>query len=100
MALRRTRDGFAVDPVKPKGVDRPWSPAMAGDTEAETILVTPSRRRVPLMRRQRKPIGRPRIDCRSRSRQNLRRSWYRHVFALPAKLQLGKGKRRSTSGVS
>jgi competence protein ComEC len=40
MALRRTRDGFAVDPVKPKGVDRPWSPAMAGNTEAETILVT------------------------------------------------------------
>ena len=30
MALRRTRDGFAVDAVKPKGVDRPWSPAVAG----------------------------------------------------------------------
>jgi competence protein ComEC len=38
MALRRTRDGFAVDAVRPKGVDRPWSPAVAGDTEAETIL--------------------------------------------------------------
>ena len=40
MALRRTRDGFAVDAVKPKGVDRPWSPAVAGgDAEAETSLM-------------------------------------------------------------
>jgi competence protein ComEC len=38
MALRRTRGGFAVDAVRPKGVDRPWSPAIAGDTEAETTL--------------------------------------------------------------
>src|ERR1700716_835530 len=38
MALRRTRDGFAVDAVKPKGIDRPWSPATAGDTEAEPNL--------------------------------------------------------------
>ena len=29
-ALRRTRDGFAVDAVRPRGVDRPWSPAVAG----------------------------------------------------------------------
>ncbi|HXL30296.1 MAG TPA: competence protein ComEC, partial [Bradyrhizobium sp.] len=40
MALRRTATGFAVDAVKPKGVDRPWSPAMAGDIEAETNLMT------------------------------------------------------------
>jgi competence protein ComEC len=40
MALRRTRDRFAVDAVKPKGVDRPWSPATAGDTEAEPNLAT------------------------------------------------------------
>ena len=40
MALRRTRDGFAVDAVRPKGVDRPWSPAVAGGIEAETNLVT------------------------------------------------------------
>ena len=40
MTLRRTRDGFAVDAVRPKGVDRPWSPAVAGDTEAETNLMT------------------------------------------------------------
>jgi competence protein ComEC len=39
LALRRTRDGFAVDAVKPKGVDRPWSKGSAGDAEAaETIL--------------------------------------------------------------
>src|SRR5882724_1215806 len=40
MALRRTATGFAVDAVKPKGVDRPWSPAVAGDIEAETNLMT------------------------------------------------------------
>jgi competence protein ComEC len=39
MALRRTRDGFAVDAVKPKGVDRPWSPAVGGDVEGETNFV-------------------------------------------------------------
>jgi competence protein ComEC len=40
MMLRRSRDGFAVDAVKPRAVDRPWSPAAAGDTEAETNLAT------------------------------------------------------------
>jgi competence protein ComEC len=40
MALRRNRDGYAVDAVKPKGIDRPWSPATAGDTEAELNLAT------------------------------------------------------------
>ena len=40
MALRRSRDGFTVDAVKPKGVDRPWSPAVSGgDAESETSLV-------------------------------------------------------------
>jgi competence protein ComEC len=38
MALQRTRDGFAVAAVKPKGVDRPWSPAIEGGTENETTL--------------------------------------------------------------
>jgi competence protein ComEC len=41
IALRRTRDGFAVDAAKPRGLDRPWSPAIAGDTDAEAILLTP-----------------------------------------------------------
>jgi competence protein ComEC len=38
MALRRTGNGFSVDAVRPKGFDRPWSPAVAGDTEAEATL--------------------------------------------------------------
>jgi competence protein ComEC len=38
LALRRTRDGFAVDAIRPKGFDRPWSPAVAGDTETEASL--------------------------------------------------------------
>ena len=38
LALRRSRDGFAVEAVRPKGVDRPWSPAVAGETEAEASL--------------------------------------------------------------
>jgi competence protein ComEC len=40
LALRRTRDGFAVVAVRPKGVDRPWSPAVAGAAEDETALVS------------------------------------------------------------
>ena len=39
LALRRTRDGFAIDAIRPRGFDRPWSPAVAGDTEVETSLV-------------------------------------------------------------
>jgi competence protein ComEC len=38
LALRRTRDGFAVEAIRPKGVDRPWSPAIPGDSETETSL--------------------------------------------------------------
>jgi competence protein ComEC len=41
IALRRTPGGFSVDAVRPRGVDRPWSPAVAGDHEAETILLRP-----------------------------------------------------------
>jgi competence protein ComEC len=36
IALRRTRRGFDVDAVKPKGLDRPWAPASPGDADAET----------------------------------------------------------------
>jgi competence protein ComEC len=43
MALRRTRNGFAVEAVKPGGVDRPWSPAVAGNAEAEPNLVRPAK---------------------------------------------------------
>jgi competence protein ComEC len=40
MALRQSAGGLAVDAVKPKGVDRPWSPAVAGDSEIETNLAS------------------------------------------------------------
>jgi len=40
MALRRSRDGFVIEAVKPKGVDRPWSPAVAGDGEAADTTLT------------------------------------------------------------
>jgi competence protein ComEC len=39
LALRRTRDGFAVAAVKPNGFDRPWAPAVAGDAEGDPELV-------------------------------------------------------------
>ena len=41
LALRRSRDGFVVDAAKPRGIDRPWSPAVAGDGEAETTILAP-----------------------------------------------------------
>jgi competence protein ComEC len=41
LMLRRSHHGFAVDAVKPATVDRPWSPAMAGDREAETTILAP-----------------------------------------------------------
>jgi competence protein ComEC len=40
LALRRTRDGFAVDAIRPKGIDRPWSPAVPGDAETDTNLIS------------------------------------------------------------
>jgi competence protein ComEC len=40
MALQRTRNGFAVAAVKPKGVDRPWSPAVDGGAKNETTLTS------------------------------------------------------------
>ena len=42
LALRRARDGFAVDAVKPRGVDRPWSPAVADGAESEASLTRPA----------------------------------------------------------
>ncbi|MBI5319795.1 MAG: ComEC/Rec2 family competence protein [Bradyrhizobium sp.] len=39
LALRRTGDGFAVDAVKPRGIDRPWSPSAGGDLgDGDTTL--------------------------------------------------------------
>jgi competence protein ComEC len=42
MALWRTGHGFAAEGVRPKGFDRPWSPAVAGDTEPEPSLERPA----------------------------------------------------------
>ncbi|HJZ20669.1 MAG TPA: competence protein ComEC, partial [Bradyrhizobium sp.] len=39
LVLRRISDGFAVEAIRPKGVDRPWSPAVAGDAETDTGLI-------------------------------------------------------------
>ncbi|MBR1120710.1 ComEC/Rec2 family competence protein [Bradyrhizobium lablabi] len=41
LALRRTREGFAVDAVRPGGIDRPWSRASGGEGEMETNIRTP-----------------------------------------------------------
>ena len=41
LALRRTRDGFAVEAVKPGGIDRPWSRAVGGEGEMETNIRSP-----------------------------------------------------------
>jgi competence protein ComEC len=37
LALRRTRDGFAIDAVKPNGFDRPWAPALAGEADPDIL---------------------------------------------------------------
>jgi competence protein ComEC len=42
LALRRTGHGFTADAIRPKGFDRPWSPAVAGDTEPESGLDRPA----------------------------------------------------------
>ncbi|MBR1246979.1 ComEC family competence protein [Bradyrhizobium sp. AUGA SZCCT0169] len=43
MVLRRSVGGFTIDAVKPRGVDRPWSPAIAGEGDAETTILAPRR---------------------------------------------------------
>jgi competence protein ComEC len=39
LALRRKLNGFAVDAVKPRGFDRPWSPAVAGEGDLDAPLI-------------------------------------------------------------
>jgi competence protein ComEC len=39
LALRKTREGFAIAAVKPNGFDRPWASAVAGETESDSELV-------------------------------------------------------------
>jgi competence protein ComEC len=41
ISLRRTRSGFAIDAVRPNGVDRPWSPAAGEPTEPENSTARP-----------------------------------------------------------
>jgi competence protein ComEC len=43
LALRRSGGGFTVDAVKPRGIDRPWSPAIAGEGYPQTTILTPRR---------------------------------------------------------
>jgi competence protein ComEC len=41
MALRRGREGFVVEAAKPRGIDRPWSPAIADESGADTVVLAP-----------------------------------------------------------
>jgi competence protein ComEC len=41
MALRRGREGFIAEAVKPRGIDRPWSPAVAEEGEADATVLAP-----------------------------------------------------------
>jgi competence protein ComEC len=41
LALRRNGQGFAVEAVRPKGVDRPWSPAPAGNAATDASFISP-----------------------------------------------------------
>src|SRR5215210_6629888 len=45
MALWRARDGYAVAAIRPKAVDRPWSPALASSPDSEPVAGTPLRDR-------------------------------------------------------
>ncbi|KRQ89422.1 ComEC/Rec2 family competence protein [Bradyrhizobium valentinum] len=41
LALRRGRDGFVVEAAKSRGIDRPWSPAIADESEADATVLAP-----------------------------------------------------------
>ena len=41
LALRRGRDGFVVDAVKSRGIDRPWSRAAAEEGETDRAVLAP-----------------------------------------------------------
>jgi competence protein ComEC len=42
LALTRRGDGFAVQAVKARGTDRPWSPATAGEADFGASLAPPA----------------------------------------------------------
>jgi competence protein ComEC len=41
MALRQGREGFVVEAAKPRGIDRPWSPATADESETDATVLAP-----------------------------------------------------------
>jgi competence protein ComEC len=41
MALQRSRKGFVVEAARPRGIDRPWSPAAAEESEADATVLAP-----------------------------------------------------------
>ncbi|WKA31704.1 ComEC/Rec2 family competence protein [Bradyrhizobium roseum] len=41
MALRRGPEGFVVEAARPRGIDRPWSPAAADEGEADASVLAP-----------------------------------------------------------
>jgi competence protein ComEC len=45
MTLQRTASGFVIDAIRPRGVDRPWAPAIPDRMEPETanMRTAPSR---------------------------------------------------------
>jgi competence protein ComEC len=43
VALRRTGSGFALEAVRPRGVDRPWSPAPPGEAAEDDTSLAPRR---------------------------------------------------------
>jgi competence protein ComEC len=46
LSVRRKGSDFIIEAVKPKGLDRPWSPASPGEVENETTLIAkPAARR-------------------------------------------------------
>jgi len=44
IALRKTADGYAITANKPRGIDRPWSPALAGEDEPQSPVSRPGLR--------------------------------------------------------
>jgi competence protein ComEC len=42
LALRRKAGGFEVEAVRPRGFDRPWAPALAGEGDDAPLIVRPA----------------------------------------------------------
>jgi len=41
MVLRQGREGLVVEAAKPRGIDRPWSPAAADESETDATILAP-----------------------------------------------------------